>query len=157
MQDLLVSEDETTTQLASRLLKVAQHLMQDISDKVRKTIGLIINFDHLEILAVIYQNPGISENDIAIHKDMEAEMLGEAINQLEQHGLVQCLVDDNTADYLPSYYLTPNGQIIVRDIKNEQHTTIVNIFSELALDEQVKIVQMLERAINSKSKTRDIG
>ena len=117
------------------------------------TIGLIINFDHLEILVIVYQNPGISENDIAHYKDMEAEMLHETMSQLEHYGFVQFLSGEDAETDLPSWYLTPNGQMVVRDIKNEQHTTIVNIFSELALDEQIKIVQTLERAINSTDKS----
>lgn len=154
MQELLVKEnDVTTTQLARRLLKLSKQLIQEIGEKVRNAVDLIINHEQLEILAIVYQNPGVSEKDIASSKDMEIDMLREVMRQLEQYGLVQYLTNDDTTGNLPSYYLTANGQMVVRDIKNQQHTTIVNVFSELPLDEQVKIVQMLERAINSNDKS----
>ena len=153
MTDTPNSHDETYD-LAARFLQVfvafGRLAKQETPDTVEH-----LNVNQLRALALIYQEPGITQKDIAEALDITAASVSVNITRMVEAGLVDKVADPEDGRVM-QLFLANKGKAIVKRMEHQQVQMIADLLSNLSADEQRLIVDALERALTASEHNFDI-
>jgi DNA-binding MarR family transcriptional regulator len=135
-----------TYSLAERLLGVFFRLTQLTKDETPDDVMEQLNVNQLRALNLIYRQPRISQKTLAERLDVTSASVSVSVGKLLEAGLVERHHDPDDGRIM-CLSLGPRGKALVRKVEAGQIRVIVELLDGLPFEEQVQVVETLERAL----------
>lgn len=139
-------EYEETYNLAARFLRVFQIMTKLTKQDTPDATTDALNVNQLRALGVIYNEPGITQKELAQSLDITAASVSISVGKMVKANLLEKQPDPDDGRVL-RLYLGPQGQRMIKHIENEQTNMVADLLGNLSLDEQQIVVEALERAL----------
>jgi DNA-binding MarR family transcriptional regulator len=143
-----------TYELAARFLGVFTTLFELTKPENPDNVVAQLNVKQLMALDLIRREPGISQKALAEQLEVTPASVSIWINKMLESNLVERMAHEDDARVM-HLYLGTYGQMLVKEVEQTQINRIVELLSDLPLEEQQSVVETLERALKRRAQRRE--